>query len=336
MMRFDMHCHTKEGSLDGKISLRDYVLRMKILGYDGMVITDHNSYKAWRWYTRNADDPVFQDFTILKGIEYDTSDGGHILVIMPKDVNIPLLEVRGMPVRVLIELVHAFHGILGPAHPTGEKYLSLTNCKYYHKHPEVIADFDFIETYNSCITDEANKKAAALAEQYGLPCTAGSDAHKLDCIGCAYTDFDQPIHSEDDLIKCIKNSPAAAMDCGGSHYPGTSRDHLGIFYDFILRLYNLYTIFNNMRRRAKWVRALAALISESTGLFDFLQNLQEGRFQELVQLVQSNRPLINREVKRLHLVEKVSAIIAEPQEKVVETAEKESDEKTEQLNSAVS
>ena len=42
-MKLDMHCHTKEGSLDGKVSIEEYIVRLKELGYDGMLITDHNS-----------------------------------------------------------------------------------------------------------------------------------------------------------------------------------------------------------------------------------------------------------------------------------------------------
>ncbi len=296
-MRFDMHCHTKEGSLDGKICLRDYVLRLKILGYDGMLVTDHDSYKAWRWYTRNSDDPAFADFTVLKGIEYDTCDGGHILVIMPTDVSFPILEFRGLPVKLLIELVHAFHGILGPAHPAGEKYLSITNGKYYHKHPEVLGDFDFIETYNSCVTEEANKKAAEIAEKYHLPQTGGSDSHKLDCIGLAYTDFEQPILTENDLIEYMKNSPSIA--CGGEHYPGTSRDHLGVFYDFLLRIWNIYNLFTNMRSAPKRIAELAQMALQNNNVLQRLRKLEiAGLFQDMMQSGHHKRT-VRREVKRL-------------------------------------
>ena len=40
-----------------------------------------------------------------------------------------LLELRGLPVAVLIDFVHKHGGILGPAHPCGGKYLSFTNTK---------------------------------------------------------------------------------------------------------------------------------------------------------------------------------------------------------------
>ncbi len=313
-MRFDMHCHTKEGSIDGKVPLRDFVLRLKILGYDGMLITDHDSYKAWRHYSRNTDDPAYADFTVLKGIEYDTCDGGHILVIMPTDGTYPILEFRGLPVRLLIELVHASHGILGPAHPAGEKYLSITNGKYYHKHPEVLGEFDFIETYNSCVTEEANRKAAEIAEQYGLPQTAGSDAHKLDNIGLAYTDFDRPIRSEDDLIEYMKNSPATV--CGGEHYPGTSRDHLGVFYDFLLRIWNIYNKFTNMLRAPKRIAEIAKMAIQSNNVLQRLQKLQiAGLFQDMIQS-SHHRRAIRREIKRLSKaryadVDKVLAAIDE-------------------------
>ncbi len=52
------------------------------------------------------------DFVVLKGIEYDTRDAGHILVIMPEGVKIRLLEMRGMPLALLIDLVHRNGGVL--------------------------------------------------------------------------------------------------------------------------------------------------------------------------------------------------------------------------------
>ncbi len=273
-MRFDMHCHTKEGSLDGKVTLEDEIARLKELGYDGMLVSDHNSFKAYRQYTRHTDRDEEDDFVLLRGVEYDTSDAGHILVIMPTDTVSPILEMRGLPVRLLIEIVHSSHGILGPAHPCGEKYLSLTNCKYYHKHPEVIDKFDFAEVFNSCVTAEANEKAAALAAEHHLPGTAGSDSHKIDCLGLAYTDFDQPIHNETELIDYIKGSPH--ITCGGSHYDGSTRDHLGVFYDFLLWLFYLYNRIGNERRRADRIAQLDTMLAENPTLFRRLRKLVVG------------------------------------------------------------
>jgi len=64
-------------------------------------------------------------FCGLKGVEYDTCDCGHILVIMPFGVKLKILELRGLPGSILVKIVHAYGGILGPAHPYGEKFMSM-------------------------------------------------------------------------------------------------------------------------------------------------------------------------------------------------------------------
>ena len=120
-MKIDMHCHVKEGSIDSKVSLEDYITLLKKKGFQGMVITDHNTYNGYRYWKNHMKGKVHTDFVVLKGIEYDTRDAGHILVIMPEGVKMRLLEMRGMPVSLLIDLVHRNGGVLGPAHPCGEK-----------------------------------------------------------------------------------------------------------------------------------------------------------------------------------------------------------------------
>ena len=125
-MKLDMHCHVKEGSIDSKVSLDEYITLLKERGFDGMLITDHDTYKGYRHWKYQMKGKVHDDFVVLKGIEYDTCDGGHILCIMPEGVKMRLLELRGLPVAVLIDFVHKHGGILGPAHPCGGKYLSFT------------------------------------------------------------------------------------------------------------------------------------------------------------------------------------------------------------------
>ena len=85
-MKIDMHCHVKEGSIDSKVSLEDYITLLKKKGFQGMVITDHNTYNGYRYWKNHMKGKVHTDFVVLKGIEYDTRDAGHILVIMPEGV----------------------------------------------------------------------------------------------------------------------------------------------------------------------------------------------------------------------------------------------------------
>ena len=93
-MRFDMHCHTKEGSIDGRVSIADYIRILREKGYQGMLVTDHNSYDGYRFWKNEISEQEKQDFVVLKGIEYDTRDAGHMLVIMPEGVKMRLLELR--------------------------------------------------------------------------------------------------------------------------------------------------------------------------------------------------------------------------------------------------
>ena len=44
-MKIDMHCHVREGSPDSKVSLEEYIRILKDNGFDGMVVTDDDSYK---------------------------------------------------------------------------------------------------------------------------------------------------------------------------------------------------------------------------------------------------------------------------------------------------
>lgn len=71
-VRFDMHCHTAEGSPDAKVKILDYIDLLKQRGFHGMLVTDHDSYSGYKAYLRQKD--KVKDFTVLRGIEYDTFD----------------------------------------------------------------------------------------------------------------------------------------------------------------------------------------------------------------------------------------------------------------------
>ena len=205
-MKFDMHCHTKEGSPDGRIPIKEYILELKKQGFDGMLVSDHNSYNGYRYWKKHREE--MPEFIVLKGIEYDTIDAGHILVILPTGVKVPLMELRGLPVNLLIDIVHRHGGILGPAHPCGERFLSLTNNRKFRKQKSLMERFDFVEAFNSCESEESNRGAQLLAAAYDKPGLGGSDSHRPDCVGTAWTCFEGNIRCETDLINHILSREA--------------------------------------------------------------------------------------------------------------------------------
>lgn len=256
-MKLDMHCHTKEGSLDGKIPILEYIELLRSKGFHGMLVTDHDSYNGFRRY-RDQLKGQSGDFAVLKGIEYDTIDAGHILVILPENVKLLLMECRGLPVRMLQDIVHRHGGILGPAHPCGERHLSITRTRAFKKNADAIMkDFDFLEAFNSCESQDSNREAHLLAHKYRLPMFGGSDSHHPDCVGTAYTILDAPVTTESDLIRYIKEK--GSVHYGGEYYEGTVKGKLGVFNHVLVEGFWFYNHFASIFRSHKRKLALSLI-----------------------------------------------------------------------------
>lgn len=219
------------------------------------MITDHNSYKgciAWDRYKKQHR-KLLKDFTVLRGVEYDTKDAGHVLVIMPDNVYLPILRIRGMKLHRLLKIVHRFGGILGPAHPFGVK--SSSAMHFRNMDHSLIERFDFIEIFNTCESAESNKLAKQLAEEYDLPGFAGSDAHDEKYVGMAATDFDNVITCNNDLISAVKER--SAINVHGkvreSTFKSRSKDHwIGIlafkaYNRGLAKLLALYRKYHHMQ-----------------------------------------------------------------------------------------
>lgn len=229
-MRFDMHCHTKEGSMDAKVMIEEYIQILKEKGFGGMLVSDHNSYNGYREWRDSIKGVKYTDFVVLKGIEYDTIDCGHMLIVMPEGVKLRLLEMRGLPVQILVMTVHHYGGIIGPAHPFGAKYQSMMKTqekRQYHEErlESLMRQFDFVEVYNAAEKDEVNLQAKQLARKYHKPGFGGSDAHRLEYAGMGFTELPADIRSESDLIRYVKQS--RYIKCGGEHYEKVSEQRMG-------------------------------------------------------------------------------------------------------------
>lgn len=259
-MKLDMHCHTKEGSPDSKVELLNNVEILRQRGFQGMLITDHDSYKAYRYYQKLPHKP--KDFVILKGIEYDTIDAGHMLIIMPTDVKLPVLELRGLPIMLLIEIVHHYGGIIGPAHPCGEKFLSICNTLRGKLAGNIYRKFDFIEGYNACEDADSNIRAMRIAEEYDLPCFGGSDSHKPDGVGFGYTILQENISDETDLINYIRSGKSTLA--GGIHYEHTTKAKLGRVNKVLVYSFWFYNrAMALLRRKARNLELVEHQIIES-------------------------------------------------------------------------
>ena len=85
--------------------------------------------------------------------------------------------------------------------------------------------FDFVESFNCCESEESNENAMKLAKKYGKVRVGGSDAHKPDCVGRAYTILPEPVTCETELISMIHKK--TAFETGGNHYNKTTKEKMG-------------------------------------------------------------------------------------------------------------
>ena len=198
-MKFDMHCHTKEGSMDGKVMIEEYIKKLKEKGFGGMLVSDHNSYDGYREWRDSI---------------------------------------------------------------KGEKYLSLIKTQARRKFHEerlksLMEQFDFVEVFNACESEEVNEKARKLARKYHKPGFGGSDAHRLECIGMAYTKLPDNIRCESDLIKYVKS--VSYITCGGTRYDKTTKDKLGPFNKLLVESFFVYNKSGERLRRRKRMKELENL-----------------------------------------------------------------------------
>ena len=247
MIKFDMHCHTAEGSMDAHVGIREYIKLLKSKGFGGMLVTDHDSYEGYLAYAGSEEKE--EDFTVLRGIEYDTYDFGHMLIVMPQKFVPEILRMRGLALKKLIKIVHFYGGILGPAHPCGERFLSFFSTGAFKEQEKdgLMKQFDFLEAYNACEPEDNNWCAAELAKEYKKPVTAGSDAHSRECVGMAYTELPE-------------------VSCGGSRYTKTTKDKLGFLNKILVGSFFLYNKLGALYRLPARRRAFGRAIYEMEGL----------------------------------------------------------------------
>jgi len=228
-MKLDRHCHVAEGSVDSSLSLDEDIELCRSAGYQGLMITDHDTYNGWRYWEKEGSRKDFGDFVVLRGVEYDTRDGGHMLVVMPSGFrSARAYEVRGMKTAELIASVHHYGGILGPAHPYGEPFMSFMHAAA-GKHNYYLADqFDFIETFNACEYPECNAAAKRMAEELKKPGFGGSDSHRKGAAAMGWTEIDGDVRNEDDLIRFVLNHKDA-FHTGGEYYHHTTKETVGKF-----------------------------------------------------------------------------------------------------------
>jgi len=169
------HIHSKY-SFDSLNDIKKIIKICRSYGADVVIISDHNTIDG------SLESLMYSNVVKIITAEEFATDVGDIIGLFIKE-DIPHGNVRLSKVKYhwkdVIPHIKRNNGLVMLPHP-------------YRSHsllPELIEECDIIETFNSRCLPEENRMAEELAEKYGKPTLAGSDAHFLGEIKNAYTIF---------------------------------------------------------------------------------------------------------------------------------------------------
>ncbi len=211
--KYELHSHTKETSQCAKISAEELVAKYKELGYSGIVITNHYSdftFSLKEMFNkklrsdhylkgyREAKKYETEDFSVLLGVELRFFLNGNDYLIF--GVTEELVEKMPFLLPMYLRRTSRFFRkngcIIIQAHPY-RPYI-------YRANPKCL---DGVEIVNGKSSEIENKKALKWAETKNLKIrTAGSDCHRVTGAGLSGIITNEPIKTNDDLLRILKNS----------------------------------------------------------------------------------------------------------------------------------
>jgi len=194
-LKIDLHSHTLPASACSHMSVEELITTAKAQGLDAICLTEHN--KPW------SRDEVLRlsekfAFPVFRGMEVTTKDGDILVFGLHEETN----EI--LSASELHELVADVGGYTIAAHPFrgfllfGFSELSLTPERAAER--AVFQSVDAIEAYNCKVTEQETRIAFQVGERLGLPCVAGSDAHKVSDVGKFFTNFETMVATEEELV----------------------------------------------------------------------------------------------------------------------------------------
>ncbi|MEC7836872.1 MAG: PHP domain-containing protein [Chloroflexota bacterium] len=203
-MLIDIHTHTYPTSDDSTLTPEELISRAKLIGLDGVCLTDHDGFWDPADVEKLGKD---NDFLVIPGCEVTTEEG-HLLVYGLTEY------IFGMHKSAFVkDLVDEAGGAIVVAHPYRRVYretapqdeISYSEMIERGLRNEVFDIVDAIEIRNGRGSDKENEFSENLANKLNMPKTGASDAHKLIDIGTYATEFYDKITGLDDLIKSIKS-----------------------------------------------------------------------------------------------------------------------------------
>ena len=186
-MRADLHCHTRY-SPDSLNTLEGLLRQMDRRGIDVVAITDHDQVAGALEFARQAPG------RFIVGEEVKTAQG-EVLALFIHELVPP-----GLSPAETIERIHSQGGLAGVSHPLDRVRQEAIGAQVLD---EIHEQLDFIEVMNArAVFPADNRQAHEKAVRWGLPGSAGSDAHIRIEVGRAYVEL-PGFEGPDDFLDCL-------------------------------------------------------------------------------------------------------------------------------------
>lgn len=195
-MKIDLHCHS-EASIDCITPLVDIPAQCVSKDIRVQAITDHNEVWGAKALKALVDSDPACDLTIIVGEEISTNEGEIIGLFLKENIE------AGLSAAETIQQIRAQGGLVLLPH-------GFDPMKRFRLKPEarerMAAEFDIIETFNARISQQHwNETAVIWAKEHNLLMSGGSDAHRLQDIGDAWTELPRgSIQTPADLLEALE------------------------------------------------------------------------------------------------------------------------------------
>jgi predicted metal-dependent phosphoesterase TrpH len=177
VLSVELHCHSAL-SHDGRDSVEELLAAARAADLDAVAVTDHDAIAASLEAVELA--PEY-GLLGIPGMEVSTA-AGHVLAIGVEE-----LVPADLSFEETLDRIRDLGGVAVVPHPFQVSRSGVMR----NVDRETLATADAVEVYNSrLLTGRANRKAERFAAEYGVPTTAGSDAHIAEMVGRAVTAVD--------------------------------------------------------------------------------------------------------------------------------------------------
>jgi predicted metal-dependent phosphoesterase TrpH len=188
LLKADLHVHT-EYSMDCNTPLEKIISRCQEIGINCISIADHDTIEGALKMQSIAPFPVIVSEEVL-------TPEGEIMGVFLKE-RVP----SGLPVEQAISRIKAQGGLVCIPHP----FDTLSRHALGGRMLEALAEqIDFVEIFNSrSIIRQPSIGVRLFADKYGVPVSAGSDAHTVGELGRAYVEMPE-FNGRDDFLEALR------------------------------------------------------------------------------------------------------------------------------------